>query len=268
MGVSAIASAGTPVITTRSLQSLWRALALVSLAGLLLSALLSGSAVLPSLCTRPGSLGPYLSDPVGALALILAFNSPWLLVADWLVMLAAMMPMLLAAPIAHVRRCSLRGRAGRATLLFCLGYCAIWTLAAPLLVLVAVTLGGLVGAPGAVIAAVLLALVFSATPVHRSILNRAHLFGRIGLFGARADRDCLRFGLRHGAMCLAGCWAWMLVPLVAGDWHLQAMVIVTLCLLVERLAPPSPPRWRLPAVLRAAVWHRSTATVLAGIRHG
>jgi hypothetical protein len=40
----------------------------------------------------------------------------------------------------------------------------------------------------------------------------------------------------------------MLVPMTVSEFHLMAMLAVTLVLLAERLAPPGRPRWQRPPV--------------------
>jgi predicted metal-binding membrane protein len=91
--------------------------------------------------------------------------------------------------------------------------------------------------------ALLIALLWSASPWHRAALNRGHLLRRIGMFGWAADRDCLIFGMTHGVFCIVSCWAWMFVPLVSGAWHIPMMLFAGATMLAERLTPPGRPRW-------------------------
>jgi hypothetical protein len=216
--------------------------------GLVLSATGAGHAALPAFCGA-GSvrllLAAGLADTLG---LIFALNPPGRLLAEWAMMLLAMMPLLLAAPLVHVWRASLPRRRLRALSHFVLGYGALWMAAGPLLLMLALLLRLLAGET-ALAAACLLAAAWSASPWQRIALNRGHRLRRIGLFGRAADRDCLAFGAVHGAWCVASCWAWMLVPLAAGRWHVPAMILTGAVMLGERLAAPGTPRWRLPAFL-------------------
>lgn len=194
--------------------------------------------------------GANLSAVIGA---TLTLNPPGSLMTGWGIMLAAMMPPLLAAPIAHVRHSSLvRGR-GRAVAGFVAGYATVWlAMAVPLglLALLAHTALGKAAFPIAVAAA----LAWSASPVHRRLVNRAHRLRPISPCGLRADGDRLLLGIEHGLLCAATCWAWMLVPLLAGGWHYAAMAATGAVLLAERLSPPGAVRWRLPPAL-ALAWH-------------
>jgi predicted metal-binding membrane protein len=71
---------------------------------------------------------------------------------------------------------------------------------------------------------------------------------RFGLFGWAGNRDCLSYGINHAGWCIASCWAWMLVPLIAGIWHGPMMLLAAAIMLRERLSAPRAPRWRLPAL--------------------
>ncbi|MHA7774296.1 copper chaperone [Roseibium sp. M-1] len=248
--------------------SAWRGVTVVSFIGFIISAWFAGSATLPALCSGQGALGPFLRDPSGVLQYYLATTSPLLLVAEWLVMLAAMMSLLLTAPITHVRRSSAPARRWRATAIFCLGYGAVWTASASVLICAALAVNAAFDGALAVLFAVSLALLWSACPLHRLALNRSHRFGRIGLRGFAADRDCLRFGGVHAAYCIASCWAWMLVPLSAGDWHFVAMVFVTAVLLTERLTPGTPPRWQVPPAFSPRKWANCWAIFRTGVQYG
>jgi predicted metal-binding membrane protein len=228
----------------------WPLLFTLAGVGVILSALGTGHAALPAFC-GPGTAQLLLASAwPDALALALALNPPAQLLADWALMLLAMMPPLLAAPLMHVWRSSLPRRRARALAHFVFGYGLVWMAAGPVLIGLALVLQLLAGdgAP-ALAGALLLATVWSASPWQRVALNRGHRLRRIGLFGWAADRECLTFGVVHAAWCIASCWAWMLAALAAGPWHIAAMIVAAAVLLVERLPDPAPPCWRLPAVL-------------------
>lgn len=161
--------------------------------------------------------------------------------------LSAMMPPLLAMPLMHVWRSSLPRRRLRASVGFLLGYGALWMAAGPILTVLALLLQ-LTVAEAALAGALLIASLWSASPWHRVALNRGHRMRRIGLFGWAADRDCLIFGMTHGLWCIASCWAWMLVPLLGGAWHIPIMLFAGAMMLAERLTPADRPRWRWPAI--------------------
>jgi predicted metal-binding membrane protein len=215
--------------------------------GLILSAYAAGQATLPAFCGATAWL-LRASDWPDALELVLGLNPPARLAADWALMLLAMMPPLLAVPLMHVWRSSLPRRRPRALLHFILAYGFVWMMAGPVLIALALLLQLLTGEAGMALAgALLLAGVWSASPWQRAALNYSHRLTRIGLFGWAADRECLTFGVVHAAWCIASCWAWMLVPLVAGRWHIPAMIFAAAMMLADRLAAPMPARWRWPA---------------------
>ncbi|HET8995282.1 MAG TPA: DUF2182 domain-containing protein [Acetobacteraceae bacterium] len=60
----------------------------------------------------------------------------------------------------------------------------------------------------------------------------------------------LRLGLRHGGYCVVCCWALMAVLFVAGAMNLLWMAVLTLVLLVEKLAPP---KWRISTLSGVAL---------------
>lgn len=225
----------------------WPQLFATSVFGLILCAYGAGQAELPSFCSTTKGFAAATRWPF-ALDAMLALRPPLRLLADWGVMLLAMMPPLLAMPLLHVWHSSLPRRRVRAVAGFLVGYGAVWFAAGPLLIVLALLLH-LVAGGGALAGALALAMLWSASPWHQAALNRGHRLRRVGLFGGAADRDCLVFGTTHAMWCFAACWAWMLVPLVGGAWHLAIMLLAGALMLVERLAPPSTPRWRWPAVL-------------------
>lgn len=228
----------------------WPLLFALAGVGLILSAWSAGHAALPAFCGAGTARFLAALGWRDALDLALALNPPGRLLADWAVMLLAMMPPLLALPLMHVWRSSLPRRRVRAAACFVLGYVLVWMMAGPILIGFALVLQLVVAESGlAFSAALLLAIAWSASPWQRTALNRSHRLGRIGLFGWRADRECLSFATIHAFWCVCSCWAWMLAVLAAGGWHVPAMVIAGANMLGERLTPPERPRWRLPALL-------------------
>jgi predicted metal-binding membrane protein len=244
----------------------WPALLAVSAAGYAVW-LLGSSGFLPAAICAAG--GAYWTDGPNLWAVVaatLTLNSPGSLMTGWGIMLVAMMPPLLAAPIVHVRQSSLVRRRGRALAGFVAGYAAVWlAMAVPLglLALLAHTAFGQAAFPLCVAAA----LAWSASPAHRRLLNRAHRLRPISLFGLRADGDCFVFGIEHGLLCAATCWAWMLVPLLAGGWHYAAMVATGMVLLAERLSLPRAACWRLPPPIALFLHRRARAFPDASALH-
>jgi predicted metal-binding membrane protein len=226
-------------------------LALVAAAGFAASALLPAGQGLSALC---GALGRV---PLSELPLALGPGwSAWPMLAEWSLMVAAMMPLLVADPVDNVWRSSIASRRPRALGLFALGYASVWLAAAIMLIPAAVLL--LLLAPGSVAfpAALALSLTWSASPFAQKARNLCHRRHRVGAFGPRADRECLVHGLRTGTACFMTCWPWMLVPFTVESGHVAVMAAVTLVLFCERIVPAGAPRWQVPPVfetLRAAI---------------
>jgi predicted metal-binding membrane protein len=169
----------------------------------------------------------------------------------WATMLLAMMPLLLAQPIVHVVRSSRTQRRIRALLAFGFGYGLGWMLAGPLFIAASLLVKAVVGDySNALLVTLLLALAWSASPWHQAALNRGHRVQNLAVFGLRADLDAFVYGLIHAGWCFASCWAWMLVPWSAGSYHVAIMILIAFIMLIERLASPARPRWRLPLLLR------------------
>ena len=229
--------------------------------------LLGSVGVLPvAMCGSGGGHwlgGVQLSAVVSA---TLTLNSPASLLTNWGIMLVAMMPPLLAAPIVHVRQSSLARRRARAVTGFVAGYALVWFAMAVPLGLLALLAYNAFGA-GAFPLALAAALAWSASPFHQQLLNRAHRLRPVSLFGLRADGDCLLFGIGHGLLCAATCWAWMVVPMLAGGWHFAAMLVTGMVLLAERLGLPQAARWRMPAALALFLRLRARPIPRAAARH-
>ena len=247
----------------------WPALFALAAAGLIFSAWSAGGATLPAFCGAGTARALRELGWPDAVGLAFALNPPGRLIADWAAMLLAMMPPLLAPPLLHVWRSSLPRRRAWGTACFVLGYGLLWMAAGPILIGLALLLQLVAGEGGLAFAgALLLAIVWSASPWQRIALNRSHRLRRIGLFGWAADRDCLTFGAIHALWCMMSCWAWMLAALTAGPWHVAAMMLAATMMLGERLAAPRQPRWRLPALLSLLVHWPIFASQRSAVRHG
>ena len=208
------------------------------------------------LCLSPSS---FASAAAGGLEAMLTVNPLWLLVLSWLVMLLAMMPPLLAQPLAQLQDIEPDGRRVRATAMFAVGYGAIWLAAGAALAAMAMTLGAGAGAMAwpAFAIALLIALAWQATLFKQFCLNRCHRRPRLS--AACLHADALRYGVTHGLWCVGACWALMLLPLLAGSAHLAVMAAVTVALLVERARPARPARWglALPAFAKPGMMRSS-----------
>jgi predicted metal-binding membrane protein len=247
----------------------WPVLFALAGVGLILSAGDAGWATLPAFCGGGTARILVGLDWLDALKLALAINPPGWLLMDWAMMLLAMMPPLLAAPLMHVWRSSLPRRRVRAIAVFVVGYSALWMLAGLILIGAALLLQLLAGQEAvAFVVALLLAILWSASPWQRIALNRGHRLRRIGLFGWAADRECLSFGLVHAIWCIASCWAWMLAALAAGPWHVPAMMFAGAAMLGERLKLPEAARWRWPAPFSQFFCWPSKASQHSAVRHG
>jgi predicted metal-binding membrane protein len=198
-------------------------------------------------------LGGLTGDLPGAAAVAsaAAFNPPGALAAGWGLMLVAMMPPLLIAPMTYIWDRSLARRRGRSLALFVGGYALAWLpVGIGLAELAVAARAAFGGAAIPLAAAVLAASAWQASPWKQACLNRCHRLPRLSAFGLAADRDALRFGVTHGFWCAGSCAAAMAVPLFLPFGHLPAMVALAACLFSERLEPARPCRWelRLPTI--------------------
>jgi predicted metal-binding membrane protein len=184
-----------------------------------------------------------------ALEVALLFASPSRLAASWLLMLVAMMTPLLATPFHHLWVRSLARRRWRAIAVFLMGYLAIWMSAAPIMATAAIVLRMAADRAGVstLFAVLVVVCAWQASPWKQACLNRCHWTPRLSVFGVAADADCLRYGIAYACRCVGTCWALMLAPLTAGHVHLPVMAVAAAVMIVERLRPARPARWRLPA---------------------
>jgi len=184
--------------------------------------------------------------PLGtSFRMLLAMNPPAALAASWLLMLVAMMVPVLIHPIRHIRQRSFTRRRARSTTLFVIGYGAVWMAVGA--ASVAIELAVKVFAPQSYLPAsgvLLIAAVWQFSPIKQRCLNRCHASTELAAFGAAADLDALRFGLRHGSWCAASCWALMLFPMLLPRGHAVTMLLVAFLISCERLERPMPPSWR------------------------
>jgi predicted metal-binding membrane protein len=171
----------------------------------------------------------------------------------WAEMMVAMMlpsvtPMILS--YAKLRRTRWeKAQPFAATGVFVLGYLAVWTgfsalaalaqwalhakaLLSPLMVGTSPVLGG---------ALLIAAGVFQWTPLKNACLAsccspREFLMSR----WSEGSRGAFVMGLKHGARCAGCCWFLMLLLFVAGVMNLGWIAIITVLVLIERIAPRGP----------------------------
>jgi predicted metal-binding membrane protein len=189
----------------------------------------------------------------GALQTSSKIISLWLVLAGWLLMLAAMMSPVLILPINYICLRSFRNRRLRSTFLFTLGYAVSWAAAG--LVLLAVQVAVLLFAPQSFLPAAgvaIVAIIWQFSPIKQCCLNRCYAHPALAAFGRGADLDALRFGVTHGMWCAGSCWAIMLIPLLLPAGHVLAMALISVLIFSERLESPRPPSWRCRG-LRTAI---------------
>jgi hypothetical protein len=156
-------------------EALPPALAALSLTAGLALVLGLGRSLAPMICGGDGS-----AINVGPLTLILA---PWGLALGWLLMLAAMTPVLLIAPLRHLWDRSFADRRAGAMALFGVGYLGVWTAAGVPLMLAAYALKS---APAPLLLTLALALAWQMSPPKQAMLNRCHRRPPIAVFGIAA----------------------------------------------------------------------------------
>jgi predicted metal-binding membrane protein len=170
---------------------------------------------------------------------------PTSLLSGWLLMLAAMMPPLVAGPLRHVRERSFASRRLRAMSLFVIGYAAVWMIAGAALQLTAFAAQSAASDARLCFAlSASAAMLWQVSPAKQWFLNRCHRRPQLAAFGVPADRAALEFGLTHGTACVGACWALMLLPLFAGQGHVFTMLVVMLFALAERFEGAAPLAWR------------------------
>ena len=160
----------------------------------------------------------------------------------WLIMLAAMTPVLLAEPLGVVWSRTLARRRCDGAALFVAGYLAIWMAAGVGLTAVAVMITTAAGSSSlaAFALAVAAAGLWRLTPAWRRCLELCHLQPHLNAVGRSAGLSRLRYGADIGLWCVGACWPLMLAPLLAGRWHIQAMAAAYAVMLADRYLGPWP----------------------------
>ncbi len=173
-----------------------------------------------------------------------------ILTVAWLVMVAAMMPLLIVQQVRHAMQSSVARRSNISALLFLAGYGLIWMVAGLAMIPMAAVIHAF-GSPSIAIIAVAIAFVWTASPVGGWAHNACHRLYSVAASGPTANQDCLVHGVRTGMACTAACWPWMIMPFgFPVALHLSAMATATVILFFERIGPTRKPAWRMPYVFR------------------
>jgi predicted metal-binding membrane protein len=160
-------------------------------------------------------------------------------------MIVAMMSPLILQPLRHLQERSFTDRRARATILFVIGYGAVWMTAGAALQTLAIVTRLELRTPGLpLLVGALTALVWQVSPAKQRCLNGCHRRRPLAAFGMAADRDAVVFGLSHGLWCVGACWALMLLPLLCTNAHLLVMIGSAGFLFAERRERPRPLAWR------------------------
>ena len=185
-----------------------------------------------------------------------------LLFIMWAVMMIAMMvpaaaPMVLTFAMVQRQRQE-QDRATVPTVVFLLGYALVWTAYAAVAALVqgrlheadllsatmastSTRLGG---------ALLLIAGVFQWTPLKQACLAKCRSPLSFVMSEWREGRaGAFVMGVRHGAYCVACCWALMALLFVAGVMNLLWIAGLAILVLVERVLPGGPAVSRIVGVL-------------------
>jgi predicted metal-binding membrane protein len=220
------------------------ALLSASLAGWLLVA---ATAAWPGAAALCGGGAAWVGPGWAGLRLALALDPPGAMATAWGVMFVAMMPPLVARPVAALWAQRPPRRRLASLALFAGAYAGAWLAVGVVLMAGALALAAFAHAAGVppLLIAAAIALAWQASPAKRTALRRCRRPPPAGGLGA------WRHGLEIARGCIGACWALMLVPLVAaGSLERPLMAAVALALLVERLAAGAP-RPTPPAALGA-----------------
>lgn len=179
-----------------------------------------------AMANRGGGGEPVAMSHPGSVPLFLGSLAVWVLMAT---------AMMLPTALPEARSISLNGkwkRRQRGQALFALGYLASWS-ALGVVVLCAVRLiGPKVTGPLAVAGALAIAAAWEATRWKRLLLRACHRLSSLPPDGLRADRACIREGIRNGVRCTGSCgpmmvpmalaphtaWLWLMLFLSAMVW--------------------------------------------------
>jgi len=183
----------------------------------------------------------------------------------WMAMMVAMMlPPVTPWIVFHARLARERGGVGSpfpSTLAFVAGYFTVWGAFSLAAAIAHVALRNasvlapreLVIAPAAGGVLLVLAGAFQLSPLKSACL--AHCRSPLSFFVAEwrdGPTGACGMGLRHGAYCVACCWALMVLSFALGVMNLWWMGLLTLFLCLEKIAPHGARISRLSGILLIA----------------
>ena len=155
--------------------------------------------------------------------------------ADWLIMILAMMLPLIIIPARAAAFGSLWRRRHLAMAEFLAGYVAVWMLFGGPVLLLSATLHSLTANEFRWVAGAgfFLTAVWQSTNLKRRFSAACHQTIPLAPDGWAAHRDCLRFGALQGAYCVGSCGLLMLLAMLS-PWP-QTMILAAMgFLLYER----------------------------------
>lgn len=156
----------------------------------------------------------------------------------WVAMVVATMLPVIATTAGRIAVGSIWTRRHRAMSEFVLGYLAVWAVGGSL-VIWCVRLTGQPRPPAwAVVAALLLAAAWQASPPRRKVMRRCGIPRPGAARGWSAARDCTAAGARAGYRCVVTCGPVMVAMSLAAD--LLIMACLTAVLISERAKGPNP----------------------------
>jgi hypothetical protein len=170
----------------------------------------------------------------------------------WLAMLLAMAPLVLRSEIAFLWRTNLPRQRWPAILTFLVFYGLPWLALGSAW---AWLLGGMPWTRSALLLGLLGLATWRCSPLRQRCLNRCHGLPRLRAFGPGLVSDTARFGWRTGALCCAICGPAMVWAMGLPDYHLAAMLAITVIATIERYLPTRRPAWRPPSLISGAEPH-------------
>lgn len=176
--------------------------------------------------------------------------------ATWLLMCVAVMIPIALPAIRHTAIQSLRRRRQRAIALFLATYLAVWKGFG----LVVLAIGSELPAVVVSIVVGLCAVVAVAWQFTRCQLRfRRACHGTVPLptAGVKANRACLRFGLRHSLACVGVCWPLMVLMALLIDAPVGWMVVIGTVMLAAKLMPRGPALRRIRGLKQALNFKRT-----------
>lgn len=169
----------------------------------------------------------------------------------WVMMIAMMLPSAAPMVLLYLRVIRHGGTspvaAGAAALQFVAGYLLVWLLFSLLATAVQLLLRQaalispmMLWSQSATLSAAVLAAagIYQLTPLKRVCLN--HCRGAVHMLTRHWQRGRfgpLLMGMRHGAWCVGCCWMLMAILFVGGVMNLLWIALLTILVLIEKLAP-------------------------------